>query len=152
MANLRSLNDLKTAEAARLDFAALEDEMSRLEKITQVALETSHHLNRLAYVSGCCTLTSLELTPRVTHTMEYPDAALWAIWDFAAAKAEICGFAMATGGALVQDSYITSSQFDGQAPTHSLAFRERGGVTPKKGRSLSAITRAYHTQAQHRVS
>ena len=103
-------------------------------------------------ITGCCTLPSLELTPRVTHTMKYPDAALWAVWDFAAAKAEICGFAMANGGALVQDSYITPSQFDGQAPTHSLAFRERGGVTPKNGRSLSAITRAYHTQTQHRVS
>ena len=40
----------KTAEAARLGLAALEGEMSRLEKITQVALETSHRLNRLAYV------------------------------------------------------------------------------------------------------
>ena len=40
----------KIAEAARLGLAALEDEISRLEKITQVVVDTSHHLNRLAFV------------------------------------------------------------------------------------------------------
>ena len=40
----------RTAEVARLNVTAFEDEMSRLEKTTQVALEINHCLDRLAFV------------------------------------------------------------------------------------------------------